>query len=376
MAFYLNNNLFFDIYLNNVPLSVTYSNILDLNIVSSIFCSLPCLRMRILDTTNAFRNGNLNDGSTFVIKIGNTQDSASDKSYTFRLQGVPTSTDSGSGKVYLIYGILDKLKFQKSTDPIFCDGTSSQAIAKVCSASDLQFSGTITNDEMIWMNGTKDYSSFVQQIVNHGYVDSTSCMVGGVSLEGTYIYRNVNSVEGKYTFTNTVTDDPLSYFFIQNQQEDLSGLYNLEYGYKNSIAQFGLDTNFYQDSLTVTKFASSVLNLSKSQLDTIGLVKRKILPPDVGNFHSKWAQAEYQNIRQKALFSVEQPFIFDTKVPIDLLDKVYLSYVDRQTKQPDTSKATEWIVIGKTLAISNRKYYEKYTCRATGQNSSLFGNLV
>lgn len=377
--FYLNENLFFDLYLDGRQLQVGIHNIEGLNITCNIFNSLPALRMTILDDRNLFDGGALNAGSVLTLKVGESQEAAAENGMEFVIQGVPQQKDNGNLKLYTLYAVLNNLRYQKCVEPIFYKGTSSNALKYVCDKCDLLYDGVYTNDDMVWCNGTKDYASFVSHIVNHGYKDSYSCMVSAVVLgdkKGKLVYKDVQDIRPKYTFSNT-TRDSITFQFVQNSFENKSGLYNLEYGYKNQFCQYGLEENRLVDELTFHKIDSSVLNLSKTTLDETGYIRNKVLPPDVGNYHKNWLKAEYQNIRIKSLYSVYQEFLFNYRVnEVDVLDKIKFAYIDPQTKMPDTVKATEWVVIGKVLAISGGRYYEKFLTATTGQNSALFGNLV
>ena len=113
MAFYINESVFCDIYLNDVQLSLSLGNVQNLNITENIYSILPALRLVIEDSRNAFGSGMLNAGSKISIKVGNNQDTAARKTYDFIVQGVPEHTENQAVKTYRIYGVLDKLKYQK-----------------------------------------------------------------------------------------------------------------------------------------------------------------------------------------------------------------------------------------------------------------------
>ena len=374
--FNLSESLFFDLYLDGRQLNVGIQNIDNLNITCNIFNSLPALRLVIMDDRNLFEGGSLNAGSILTLKVGENKEAAAQTNYEFVIQGVPEQKDNGNLKIYTIYAVLNFLRYQKCVEPIFYNGTSSGALKHLCKECGMAFEGDSTNDEMIWSNGTKDYASFAQHIINHGYQNSSSCMVGAVKLDGTLVYKNVQDVTPKYTFSNT-TNDSQTFQFVKNSFENKSGLYNLEYGYKNQFCQYGLEENKMMDELTVHKTSSSLLNISKSTLDETGYVRNKVLPPDIGNYHKNWLKAEYQNIRLKSLYSLSQEFIFNRRIKeVDILDKIKFAYIDPQTKMPDTVKSSEWVVIGKVRAITGNHYFEKFLTVTTGQNSGLFGNLI
>ena len=111
MAFFVNDSVFFDIYLNGKQMPVTCGNISNLNITENIYNILPAMKLVILDDKNLFKSG-LSAGSKISIKVGKDKETAAQNSYDFIVQGVPEVYDSQSLKVYTIYGILDKLKFQ------------------------------------------------------------------------------------------------------------------------------------------------------------------------------------------------------------------------------------------------------------------------
>lgn len=76
MSFYIDENLFFDFYLNNIRLPLTFNNITSMLITSNIYDLLPQIRLDINDNLGLLDKGMLTDGTTLCVAIGSDSEKA------------------------------------------------------------------------------------------------------------------------------------------------------------------------------------------------------------------------------------------------------------------------------------------------------------
>lgn len=99
MSFYIDENLFFDFYLNNIRLPLAFNNITSMLITSNIYDLLPQIRLDINDNLGLLDKGMLTDGTTLSVAIGSDSEKALENIMEFVLIGVPeqnTKTNSNS----------------------------------------------------------------------------------------------------------------------------------------------------------------------------------------------------------------------------------------------------------------------------------------
>ena len=83
MAFYIDNQLYFDFYVNGYSVPVTLTDINSMVITSNCYDILPALRLDINDNKGIFSQGLLVDGTTISIAVGTDQNNASENMMEF-----------------------------------------------------------------------------------------------------------------------------------------------------------------------------------------------------------------------------------------------------------------------------------------------------
>lgn len=379
MSFYIDENLFFDFYLNNIRLPLTFNNITSMLITSNIYDLLPQIRLDINDNLGLLDKGMLTDGTTLSVAIGSDSEKALENIMEFVLIGVPEQNTKTNSNSFLIYGVLNNPKFLRCIEPFAFTGTSSNALSSIALKCGLKFDGEVTADEMTWINGTRNYGQFSQFIRDHGWSGTSSFMMSAVNLHRTLLYRDINSLRPKYIITNSSNaDNEKSFRADEMTFQNKAGIYNYSYGYKTSAVQFNLNSaeDKYFSEISYVKDNSAVLNMNSDVYNDLGIIRNDLYPINLGNVHTNYEQAFYQNQRYKALNSIKGEAIFSKSTPIDILDKVQLARTDAASKSIDTEKASSWVVEAKTLAISQQRYFEKLTLSSTGLEADLFNNLI
>lgn len=379
MSFYIDETLFFDFYLNGVKLPLTFNNITSMLITSNIYDLLPQIRIDINDNLGLLDKGMLTDGTILSVAIGSDSEKAMEDIMDFVLIGVPEQNTKTNSNSFLIYGVLNFPKFLREVKPYAFTGTSSNALSNIASTCGLKFDGVVTADEMTWINGTRNLGQFSQFIRDHGWSGDTSFMMSAVNLHKTLLYKDINSLRPNYIITNSsVADNEKSFRADEMAFQNKAGIYNYSYGYKTNATEYFLNST--EDKLfteiSYVKDNSSVLNMNSDIYNELGIIRNDLFPINIGNVHTNYQQAFYQNQRYKALNSLKCESYFSKSTPIDLLDKVQLARTDVASKTLDTDKAASWVVEAKTLAISQQRYFEKLTLSTTGIDADLFNNLI
>ena len=379
MAFYIDEKLFFDFYINGYQVPITLTDINSLVIVSNYYDLLPALRLDINDNKGLFAKGTLVDGSIISIALGTNQNNALDNIMEFVYSASPEELKEKSKDRYLIYATYNFPKFAHCVEPFGLKGTSDEVLKVIAEKNNLNYKGTSTSDEMVWLNGTMSYGEFSKFIASHGYINSDSCMISCVDLNRTLLYKDINNPEYIYTFT----DNPVSNMeldkkitFNEFQFANNSSINNFSYGYDSRLINYDLlgNTNIYNE-VNIRK-ENNVLNVNRNTYNETGLIRNDIMSTNIGNVHSNWYKAYHQNLKYKSLKSIEATLYTYEKTPVNILDGVNLSFIDPITLEPDTTKSSKWLVQSKTLAISRRKYVEKYVLTSSGLETDLYNTLV
>ena len=379
MAFFIEDNLFFDFYINGYQVPITLADINSMVITCNCYDILPALRLDLNDNKNILSNGTLVDGSIISIAVGPDQNSAHNNIMEFRYVASPEELKEKSKDRYLIYATYNYPKFAHCVEPFGMYGSSSQVLKTLAEANNLTYKGVDTVDEMTWLNGTMTYGQFMKYIANHGYSNTESCMLACIDLNRNLLYKDINDLKYIYTFVDHPVNNielEKNITFNEIQFANNSSINNYSYGYQSRFIDYNINGNIdIQNSVSIFK-DTRVLNLNRKAYEEVGLIRNEIQPTNLGNVHKYWNQAYYQNLKYKSLKSIEATVYTYSKTPLNILDGVSLNYIDPITNQPDLVRASKWVVQSKSLAISNRKYIEKYVIATSGLELDLFNHLV
>lgn len=378
MAFYINDKLYFDFYVNGYSVPLTLSDINSLVITSSIYETSPALRLDLNDNKGIFSKGVLVDGTSISIAVGTNPESALENMMDFILVSTPEEEIKKNKERFAIYAMGDFPKL-KCRSPIAITGSSNDVLKSLASTCNLGYDGTFTTDNMTWINGTRNYGEFYKYITRYGWSDSSSCMKSYISLDRKLVYKNINDLKYKYTLTSAPVQDidkEKKIMFNEISFSNRSGKNNYTYGYQSQAIDFDLQGNTkIIDSVDIIK-NSTALNINKNVYNEVGLVTRDFLPTNIGNVHNNWVNAYYQNKKYSSIYSVLANIYLYERVPLNPLDGVNLTYINPITKEPDLAKSSKWCVESKVIAISQEQYIEKYLLASTGLELDLYNNLL
>lgn len=378
MAFYIDNQLYFDFYVNGYSVPVTLTDINSMIITSNCYDILPALRLDINDNKGIFSQGLLVDGTTISIAVGTDQNNASENMMEFIYSTSPEEVKSKAKDRYLIYATYNYPKL-RCMEPIGIYGTSSQALTNIASKVGLAADVKYTSDEMVWLNGTRNYGEFIKYITSYGYIDDTSCMMSCIDLNRKLLYKDINSLKYDYTFTEAPVEDMISSKKVQFNEIEFannSAINNYTYGYQNILTDYSLSGDINSFNKISFNKDSTALNINSKIFNDTGNIRNSFMATNLGNVHKNWARAYYQNLRYRSLYSIQAKVYCYKKTPLNVLDGVNLSLIDPITTQVDTVKSSKWLITSKSIGISNKQYIEKYGIATTGLNMDLFNNLM
>jgi hypothetical protein len=196
-------------------------------------------------------------------------------------------------------------------------------------------------------------------------------MVLGVDPVGGMKYKDVNTlpdpsakiVLGQYLIgAFTATD---------YQPQAKSGLNNKMTGYQNTRVQqsmIGDDTHTMHDQVTFTPDSNSPL-FNVAIKDKIQQGYRTFSAIDVGNVHTNYERAVYQNMRFANTYSLSVEFNISTPTTLQLFD-TFTFAVDTENQKQDVAYAGTYIISAKAFLIVGANYAEKLLGVRQGTNSN------
>jgi hypothetical protein len=276
---------------------------------------------------------------------------------------------------YTISGIWDNVTYWNTTSFSGVNGTSSDVLRAIADKCGFTFDGDVTNDSQLWLPKNQSNSSFARTVASHGFLDSKSCMVLGLDLDNTLIYKNVNKVsEGKYKLLayqdakDSITVADFKVDFKSGFNNLLSGYHNMRYAQSTTQEQT-------QEVLDTLAFASNSRNpdYNRKVKERIARGQVRFGPIDVGNVHRNYEKASYQNARYKALFSTNIELLIPMSTPIKLLDTVNFSS-QKENGSKDTVSSGVYTISGKAIYIQGATYAEKLVGCRHGTNEPQIEN--
>lgn len=365
MAYSLKDRLFASILFNGVEFPFEINALDFIHISSSVRTTLPALTFKVTDVTKFLTVNNfLVDGTQITVTVGKEKQKSS---FSFRLFSFTEAP--GTSPVYTIRGYLDSPLYWTSSLSEFQKGGSNTVLANLASMCGLRFSGTNTSDSQVWIPQNLRISEFARRVREHGWINEGSCMQMGVTSSKELRYRNVSNfaqfpVKDFFDLTK-VTDQvkPITAYSVVNK----AGFFNVNSGYGSTrISQSVLEDDAEVSSLTLQK-NSSKLMVNRSVKNAILQNKVMFSPIDVGNVHSNYERAVYQNQRLGSLFTLGMDVMTPEFSEADLLDVVSVS-VETPEIKGSKQYSGKYLLTSKVLYVKGANYYEKLELVRHGLN--------
>lgn len=341
---------------------------------SHMLYHMPMGQLKFTDLHGVMSLITPSDGVLIIIKMGRTSEDV--KQYTFRVFHVK-SKPVPNGIEYSIPFIdtRDEWRLQHAVKAY--NSSSRDALSAIAVLSKLQFNGDTTNDPQVWLPMQETYCKFARRISAHGYVDSASCMLLGVTLTGELRYKNLATLKFDKSAPVFCHGKQAGIWVTSWGMNNMSGLNNQTGGYDTTITQFQPSTTSTesQGKVKVTRISNS-LNVNPEVLSIAnqGAGRARILPIDSGNNHKNSVKAVNQNQRLKKLLSQSVSVLTPFDAQVELFDPVTFNNFVKDpnggvTPILDLATSGYFISAGKTIYIGpNLLYCERYQLLRQGFN--------
>lgn len=347
-----------------------------LTIEESIMQHIPTLSL-VLSQPDNF---NLQDGSEITITIVDRDDVLvtnktllKEKPVTFVIYSYTSSLVDGFIKfnVEATYGGADFYSIKQES---FTKMSSTAAIkAALKTSPQLKMETDPTNDVQSWRRNNVSLLDFIDDVVQHSYVDTTSGMVWCVCRDNTLRVKNITALEktnktwefreepvtGKETTTTTTIGCEITGF-----RENPLKIFGWEQGgygsdtYISSIMKPTIETT--QKMKVSTSYSTLCLNMDYLPALTASHI-------DCGNVHEKYYQAEEQNSRIPALYTDSLKASLINIRNVQLLDTVRLVKKSMATPdEPEKILSGNYIVCGVRTELTQNNFNREVTIVRNG----------
>lgn len=355
---------------------VNLSSFQELSIIENISCKLPTLKFVYSDPLNALVRYPLTDGTKIdiVLHSNNPNDPEPPIQYSFRAVGAKY-VPQGKRIFVRCAGVFDRMEYLRKIQKMPEQGNSSDAIKSVLGKNGFgKFDIDSTKDKMWWRpSGQMQFvAGFIKHMAQHGYVDQKSIMSHGVSLDGTFHYKNVaelaKSNGGRIiTEVDRVNADNGDIPLMEWEVTSLGGVSNMFSGYGSKIVQEKLDGNADKITDMIMPLLSGALNMDSGLKSIIGSVVNTYLPTNIGNHHDKMYNAQDQNHR--GLFQLQSTQVKCTSnqaTGVKVYDKIVFRPHLPTTNELFDMVCGSYIVTSKTKYFKRGFYRELYSLSGSG----------
>ena len=355
---------------------VSLSSFSEFSVVENVSVKLPTLKFVYSDPTNLLVKYPLIDGTKIdvVIHSENPNDPEPPVQYTFRAQGAEY-TPQGKRIFVRCAGIFDRMEYLRKIQKMPEKGNASDAIKSILGKNGFAKFDIDSTKDMMWWRPTgqmQPVGSFIKHIAQHGFVDNKSVMSHGVSLDGTFHYKNVaelaKSNGGRtiipYDRVNAGNGDiPL----LEWKVKSLSGVSNMFSGYGTKIVQEKLSGSAEKITDMIMPLLGGALNMDSALKSLVGQVANIYAPTDIGNSHKMMLQAQDQNHRGLfQLQSTQATCTSDQATGLKIYDKVMFKPYNPITNELFELVSGSYIVTSKTKCFIRGHYRELYSLSGSG----------
>lgn len=342
-------------------------SLLNLTIFNSIHQQLPSLQLAFKDDGARFVGGlGVKDGDKIEVILGDGGNSDT-PSMTFNVQGDVKIKGTHSAEQIELSAVLDNVEWLRKIVTGATKGPSTAAIAKVAGMAGLSFEGDSTSDAMTWLPNNKPLAAYARHVMERGWASATSCMLLGVSDDGSLRYKDLDKiVSGGVAQNFGLNGIPVLQALVASK----SDLYNNITGYGSTSTNFDAEGIFKElNKISMTLLSSNIaagLNNVAAIGDLGGRIFSRAL--DIGNVHKKWSDALHQNQRIRAQFSHDVHVLIDRVSGVKLLDLAGLELASKADGSTMASQTGSYVVSGFVRLLAGNRYLEKVTLTTQSTN--------
>jgi hypothetical protein len=369
VGYQLANRLEVQVFINGTeyPLDPGTNTLNFLHMGCQVQGKLPTCHFMVTDTIKSLDQIFLQDGIPLQINLkaygGQTQ------SYYFRLFHKKKSFN-GAAFVYEVDGYWNAPIYWTGTSAAGIQGTSSEVLSQIARTCGLKYQGVSTSDSQLWMQRNRNYADFAKIVAQHGFITEQSYTVSGVDLTGTLLYVDANNLPAPAVQLVAYQTVSGMYTVSDYKAVTRSGLNNNLTGYNNvrftqsqtgtTLSTPNSDVQFTPDT-SAPLFNTTVKTQAARGYQTYG-------PIDVGNVHSSYERANYQNLRYANLYSMNAEFITLTPTPLTLFNRFTFS-LETENQKLDPAYSGNYITSAKAIYVQGTNYVEKVVGSRTGTDN-------
>lgn len=370
MGYALQDRIEISVFVDGTEYPLDNGNTLDfLQIGSVTKGKLPTFHMGLTDQQHNLDNIQLQDAIPIRIVIKGYN--APTVSYPFRKFN-HTRKFNGACYVYEVDGYWDSPLFWAGTTLGGIRGTSDSVLSQLANTCGLKYNGGAnTNDSQLWMPRNRTYGDWAKRIASRGYISDNSYMFACVDLTGTLLYKDINALPTPQV--QVVHNQMVQGAFTSIDYASVasSGLNNQVTGYWNSRFEqstVAATSTTEHSSLTFDSDSRSPLyNTTMREQTQRGM--QTYAPIDVGNVHSAYERAMYQNQRFANLYNMDVQFLMTQPTTLDLLQTFTFSVTDENDKK-DLYYSGDYIISARAIFVKGTVYAEKLIGTRHGVNAT------
>lgn len=336
-----------------------------LSVIQSTQLSVPTLEMVFFDHDQFFSNGRLRDGTIITVVCNPNFGNVSNTPLPFRLFNILSCRPTKIGhRIHLTgYANYPALFRELVTSPV--TGTSADGVAKIANQIGVPVETDATNDFMRWLPNNKTLGQFLRHLMDHSFAGAGAIMqlaMTATSQGWQLRYKDVAKqilTPPNTTFKSEALSKNIEDLLIEDYDfRSYSGAANGFTGYGSEIVQPDLQGNV-NVSNKVDAWSTVPFNIGNVFSDAQAIVRKEILPINMGNTHARFASAKNSNLRNKATFSGHLHCTFKQYVPVKLLDSVSVAIASGYQNEIDQVLSSNYVVLGRTQHVAGQWYREK-----------------
>lgn len=282
-----------------------------------------------------------------------------------------------SGAVITIVAVHDAPKYLMASTVESFEGTSDKICRSVAAKCGLKYSGPIEYngremaDEQIWRNSSKTRATWLSEAVRHCYMDNHSAMAVTLDSYGELKFRNFIDVihtpieKIKYAFLHnhgknhtTSSKDVAEYSVLEAKDRSTAGVMNAWHNYGSTKVIPKLSGETTKLEKLGVKMPGKYLPINSDIKKEVDRARHEYGVLDCGNTHENYHEAQYQNIKQLALFSEKMSILTLDVTEVQLFEPVIYRQAGVDYAQP-VKNTDVYIVVGKTIQVLGTHYAER-----------------
>lgn len=330
MAYGISDQMELTLTFNGQEFPFSSANTLSyIHMASSVRTAVPHLMLCVTDNVRwLLGTGSLADGTQIQITlISGAKERAVSQTFDFFSTAFKEErTDSGS--LYTIEAKLNVPKYLLTTTRSMLKMNSSEVLKTIASNCDMTFLGVGTNDSQVWISPNFRNYVYAAYVARRGYATANSCMMLGVDLDKTLLYRDITAMDNPVATLGLLDLTTAGVVPVVGLEPlVMSTASNLIAGYSYTTVEQNLtqsDLYVQQSAIGTGVNESGSLTMNAKLKSISGEGNTRYIPVDAGNVHLNFGRAYHQNRRVLSMFNSGVTVVTPVLTTLRLLDTVTL----------------------------------------------------